>query len=57
MELEINYTTYILIIMKLNYQTPALAAFDIDVIDVNSILCQSLVLPGLEEDNTLEWDN
>lgn len=57
MELEINYTTYIFIIMKLNYQTPALTAFDIDVIDVNSILCQSLVLPGLEEDNTLEWDN
>lgn len=57
MELEINYTTYIFIIMKLNYQTPALAAFDIDVIDVNSILCQSFVLPGLEEDNSLEWDN
>lgn len=41
--------------MKINYQTPSITSFEVDS---NEVLCQSpgMTLPGLEEDNSLEWD-
>lgn len=38
---------------KENYQSPHIVAWSYAPIDV---LCQSSTIPGLEEDDTLEWE-